>query len=58
MEHHNYSGLKADMFAIGVIIFVLFKGGPPFMGTMPGQKRYELYKLIKKGKLEKFWSLH
>ena len=51
MENKEYNGLKADIFAVGVIIFMMFKGGPPFLGTRVGQKRYELYKLIKKEKL-------
>ena len=51
MESKNYVGLKADLFAIGVIIFIMYKGGPPFLGTWPGQKRFELYKLIKNGKI-------
>ena len=40
MENKEYNGLKADIFAVGVIIFMMFKGGPPFLGTRVGQKRY------------------
>ena len=36
METKNYQGLKADIFAAGVIIFMMYRGGPPFLGTWPG----------------------
>ena len=36
MEARNYRGLKADIFATGVIIFMMYRGRPPFLGTWPG----------------------
>jgi hypothetical protein len=28
-----YTGLQADLFAIGVILFIIYTGGPPFEST-------------------------
>jgi serine/threonine protein kinase len=55
MEQGNYTGLQADIFAIGVILFIMYNGTPPFMSTKPGDR---IYKLIKEKSFQKFWSLH
>jgi hypothetical protein len=55
MELGKYSGLQADLFAAGVILFVMYNGTPPFMSTKPIDK---IYKLIKDKNYAKFWQLH
>lgn len=55
MELGKYTGLQADIFAAGVILFVMYNGTPPFMSTKPIDK---IYKLIKDKNYAKFWSLH
>ena len=55
MEEGKYNGLQSDMFAIGVVLFVMYSGYPPFMGT-----RYHdrIYKLIREKNFTKFWEKH
>jgi BR serine/threonine kinase len=55
MEAGHYEGLKADMFALGVILFIMYKGTPPFMGTKPHDR---VYRLIREKNYLKFWQLH
>lgn len=55
MEMGKYTGLQADIFATGVILFVMYNGTPPFMGTNPGDR---IYQLIKSKNYAKFWALH
>ena len=55
MEIGKYTGLQADIFATGVILFIMYNGAPPFLSTKPGDK---IYQLIKTKNYAKFWSLH
>lgn len=55
MEAGNYTGLQADIFAVGVIIFIMYNGTPPFLSTKPHDR---IYKLIKDKNFQKFWALH
>ncbi len=55
MELGNYTGLQADIFSAGVILFVMYTGTPPFMSTKNHDK---VYKLIKEKNFAKFWKLH
>jgi serine/threonine protein kinase len=55
MEQGNYTGIQADIFAAGVIIFIMFNGTPPFLSTKPHDR---IYKLIKDKNFQKFWQLH
>ena len=55
MEKGNYTGLQADIFAIGVILFLMYAASPPFLSTKTSDK---VYKRIKEGKFESFWQLH
>lgn len=48
-------GLQADLFAAGVILFVIYTGTPPFISTKNTDK---IYKLIRDKNFAKFWSLH
>jgi serine/threonine protein kinase len=55
MELGNYTGLQADIFATGVILFIMYNGTPPFLSTKPHDR---IYKLIKEKNFQKFWALH
>ncbi len=55
MEEGKYAGLQADLFAAGVILFIMYNGTPPFISTKPHDK---IYKLIKDRNYAKFWALH
>lgn len=55
MELGSYTGLQADIFAVGVILFIMFNGTPPFLSTKPHDR---IYKLIRDRNFQKFWTLH
>ena len=55
MEAGKYTGLQADIFATGVVLFIMYNGTPPFLSTK-GHDR--IYKLIKDKNFVKFWALH
>ena len=55
MELGKYSGLQADIFAAGVILFIMHTGTPPFLSTKNTDK---IYKLIRDKNFTKFWTLH
>lgn len=55
MELGNYTGIQADIFAAGIIIFIMFNGTPPFLSTKPHDR---IYKLIRDKNFQKFWTLH
>ena len=55
MEQGKYTGLQADLFAAGVILFIMFTGTPPFLSTKNTDK---IYKLIRDKNFAKFWTLH
>lgn len=50
----NYDGAKCDIFASGVILFIMYAGNPPFEKAVPNDPYYKLLKdkkLILFGKL-------
>jgi serine/threonine protein kinase len=51
----RYTGLQADLFAIGVILFYMYTGSPPFTST---KNTDPIYKFICQKKYDKFWSIH
>ena len=55
MELGKYTGLQADLFAAGVILFIIYTGTPPFLSTKNTDK---IYKLIRDKNFAKFWALH
>lgn len=55
MEEGKYQGDQADIFAVGVILFLLYSGNPPFMST---KSKDPIYKLIRKKNFAKFWLTH
>lgn len=51
----KYTGIQADLFAAGVILFIMHTGTPPFLSTKNTDK---IYKLIRDKNFAKFWALH
>lgn len=50
-----YKGLNVDIFALGVIFFILYSGHPPFQIAKNSDPRFKLLKL---GCYSKFWLSH
>jgi serine/threonine protein kinase len=55
MEAGNYTGLQADIFAAGVVLFIMYNGTPPFLSTKVHDR---IYRLIREKNFPKFWALH
>ena len=55
-EIHNrlYQGEKVDLFAAGVVLFLMFIRIPPFENTEVSNQNYNL---IREGKLARFWAM-
>ena len=51
----NYEGSRADVFAAGVILFIMYAGNPPFEKASPNDP---YYKLIKDKNFALFWKAH
>ena len=51
----NYEGSKADIFAAGVILFIMYAGNPPFEKAAPNDP---YYKLVKDKNFNTFWKAH
>lgn len=41
MEEGKYIGIQADMFAVGVVLFVMYNGSPPFFSTRSHDRVYK-----------------
>ena len=50
-----YKGQVVDLFAMGVILFVMKAGVPPFMSAADDD---QIYKLISQYRWSDFWALH
>ena len=50
-----YKGQSVDIFALGVIFFILYSGHPPFQTAKNSDLRYKLLSL---GYVSKFWQSH
>ena len=50
-----YQGQVTDLFALGIILFILYKGNPPFTLASSDDS---FYKLIVMENLDLFWKLH
>jgi len=50
-----YQGQAVDLFALGVILFILYSGYPPFDEAHVKDK---YYKLIVKHNTDLFWRVH
>jgi serine/threonine protein kinase len=53
-SHTAYSGFKADIFALGVILFLLVNGFPPFYKFATNSDPY--YKFFAEKKENVYWS--
>ena len=51
----NYEGTKTDVFAAGVILFIMYAGNPPFEKAAANDP---YYKLIKDKNYAVFWKAH
>lgn len=51
----KYVGTQVDMFSLGVILFIIVTGKPPFVEAVKNDK---FYNLIRFGKFEIFWRAH
>lgn len=54
-ERKPYSGASVDLFAMGIIIFILYTGHPPFAQA---KKEDAHYRSFYKEEYESFWSVH
>ena len=50
-----YEGTKTDIFAAGVILFIMYAGNPPFEKAHPNDP---YYKLIRGKNFDVFWKAH
>ena len=51
----HYDGRKTDIFAAGVILFIMFAGNPPFEKAVITDP---YYKLLKEKRYDIFWNAH
>lgn len=51
----KYSGRSVDLFAAGIILFIMYSGSPPFSRA---DLRDPYYKLHTNGKQDTFWQAH
>jgi len=49
----EYNGFAYDMFSVGVVLFIMYFGSPPFMKSLPTDPHYKLFC----GNNEKYWSI-
>jgi serine/threonine protein kinase len=42
VDQANYTGIQTDIFAAGVVLFIMYAGTPPFMSTKPHERIYKL----------------
>ena len=52
LAHKPYSGHVVDLFALGIILFILYAGHPPFASAEPTNSHY---KLLVKNRADLFW---
>ena len=50
-----YSGVNVDLFASGIILFIMIAGTPPFSKAKPDDP---YYRLLVNNMHEKFWNSH
>lgn len=55
IENKEYEGKYTDIFAAGVILFIMFSGNPPFENSSPSDP---YYKLIRERRFDIFWHAH
>lgn len=53
--HQDYQGTKVDIFAMGVLLFIMVSAHPPFRKAVPSDP---YYKLLWQNKYNVFWAAH
>ena len=53
-QGETYMGIPADIFSLGVILFIITFGAPPFSRTLPGDRNFNIFLRNK----ECFWKMH
>lgn len=53
--NESYQGYQADLFALGIILFILYAGHPPFNQSHPNDIHY---KLLVTNRADLFWKYH
>lgn len=54
-SHSSYSGAAVDLFAAGIILFIMLSQNPPFSRAEPNDP---FYKMFVNNQVDKFWSTH
>ena len=57
LTNKSYDGRKADIFSLGVILFILYSGFPPFY-KKELQQDDPCYQMLAENKINKFWKTH
>jgi len=55
-QHEKYSGTVVDIFAAGIILFIMYSGHPPFVKADSKSDPY--YKCLCNNKHTAFWNAH
>lgn len=50
-----YSGFSVDLFALGIILFIMVARTPPFFKAIPSDP---LYKFLMENRDDLFWAAH
>jgi serine/threonine protein kinase len=53
IKHQIYDGRKADIFSVGVILFILVQGGFPFLSASTDD---DYFNLLCQGKWKEYWQ--
>ena len=52
----KYKGQEVDLFAMAIILFILYTGHPPFNSAHPTKDPY--YVMLAEGRIDAFWAQH
>ena len=55
-KNRYYQGRDIDLFAVAVVLFVMYSKCPPF--TQKASRKDPLYTLIVQNKMDSFWQAH
>ena len=55
MYKGSYRGIHTDIFATGIVIFLMLSGSPPFLSADTGNPHY---RMIRESNFDKFWKVH